>query len=147
MRTFPLIPSISTGGSRSNFSPDCWMDAALGCSLLRTKRCSHSRLIFGQRARLSALQTFLPLSTSWTFQPLNIPPPPLCSALLRLRQPCPSSGEEMPSPEEVYFEDSPASLFVLPLLSSPDGSASQPAPPTWPPSPPPGLLASGLNID
>lgn len=52
----------------------------------------------------------------------------------------------MPSPEEVYFKDSPVP-FVLSLLSSLEGVLSSPALPPGPPSPLPGLLASGLNID
>lgn len=42
------------------------------------------------------------------------------------RWPCPSSGEEMPSPEEAHLKDFPAP-FVLPVLSSLDGMVSQAA--------------------
>ena len=79
---------------------------------------------------------------------LNSPPTVYSSSVPCQRglQPCLSSREEMPSPEEAYLKDSPAP-FVLALLSSLAGTVSQPAPPTGPPSPLPGLLAAGLNID
>lgn len=65
------------------------------------------------------------LQTSLTFLATALPLP---LANLHPPQRCPSSGEEMPSPEEVYFTDSPV-LFVFSLLaiSQRDGFIAHPA--------------------
>lgn len=103
--------------------------------------------VHGARPPQFVLSSLSFLNTTPTEHSSDVPATvlPLCLARRPLSPQC-SSGEEMPSPEEVHFKDSPVP-FVLSLLSSLDGMVSSPALPTGPPSPLPGLLASGLNID
>lgn len=148
MRTFPLIPSISTGGTRPDSSPTPPRPLD-GCSAWLLS--SRDEVLLSQQVDIRTEGSFVrPANIFTSFYLLDIPTAKYSgdAAARRSARLCRVSGSRALAAGRRCLHRRRCILRIpLPPFLSCLGSVSQPAPPTWPPSPPPGLLASGLSID